>query len=412
MIVRIDPFNAAGEITAPPSKSYAHRYIIAAFLAGKPCVIKNAGDSDDVRVTVSAVKSLGAVVEKRDGDVIFRGRKKVARATVDCGESGSTLRFLTPVCAALGTDAEFICKGRLAERPMGSIANALEGHGATVAGLKVSGKLDCGRYFLDASVSSQFVSGLLFALSALDGESEIVLTGKRVSSGYIDITLDVLRCFGVSVHDVESGFKIKGGYDPPETVSVEGDWSGAAFPLAIGALTGSVTVNNLTYPSLQADSVFLGILKKFGAEVRVGGGKITVSRAYLRSAGEIDCENSPDIAQAVAAVAAFAEGKTRLTGVSRLKLKESDRIGAIINTLFTCGVRAEFDGEGIIVYGGKPKGCVFSGGKDHRTVMSAAIIAAAADGCSEITDTEYTAKSYPAFFEDIKLLGGKPYGLF
>ena len=407
MKVVLSPFKADGEIFAPPSKSFAHRYIIAAFLAGKKCAIENVGFSEDVFATVSAVESLGGIIEKNGDTVIVNGRTPVKQAIIDCGESGSTMRFLMPVAAALGIDALFTGKGKLMSRPVEDIAAAVNGHGANISGHKVKGKLACGTYYINGGLSSQFASGLLFALSVLSGDSEIIFTGDRVSKGYIGITVSVLREFGVEISETGAGYKIKGGFNPPEKVSVEGDWSGAAFPLAIGALCGKATVNNLKYPSLQPDSAILDMLRKFGAKVSIENGKIAVKKGTLSGIEEIYCENFPDIAQVICSVAAFCNGKTRLTGIERLKIKESDRIAAIIDTLKTCGIRAEYDGAALTVYGGTPKGGDFDGGKDHRTVMSAAVIACSADGISIIDGAEYCAKSYPSFFGDIKLLGGK-----
>lgn len=407
MKVRITPFSASGEITAPPSKSFAHRYLIAAFLSGKKCTVKGVGNSDDVLATIGALKSLGGKIELRDEDAIVSGRKSVENVKVDCAESGSTLRFLMPVAAALGVSATFTGSERLMERPIEDLARAVKGRGAEISGHKVSGQLQCGRYYLDASLSSQYVSGMLFALSALNGESEIIISGDKVSKGYIDVTLSVLKEFGVKAVETPAGYRISGGYNPPDSATVEGDWSGAAFPLAIGALTGSVTVNNLKYPTLQADGAIVNVLERFGAKVFAGENSVRVERGELRGVEIIDCENFPDIAQVICSVAAFSKGKTRLTGVNRLKIKESDRIAAIINTLKRCGISAEYDGKTLSVFGGRPKGNAFHGGGDHRTVMSAAVIAAAADGVSEITDAERCAKSYPDFFSDLKSLGGK-----
>ena len=173
MRVKISPFVSCGEITAPPSKSFAHRYIIAAFLSGKSCLIKNAGESDDVNATVSVLTSLGGEFESTPDGLLFKGRKEVKSATADCGESGSTLRFLMPVAAALGIDAEFTGRGKLLSRPLADLERAIAGHGAQITGHSLKGKLKSGEYFLDASLSSQFITGLLFALSYISGESKI-----------------------------------------------------------------------------------------------------------------------------------------------------------------------------------------------------------------------------------------------
>ena len=407
MKVKITPFNACGEVIAPPSKSFAHRYLIAAYLAGKKCTVKNVGNSDDVNATVRALKSLGGKLERKGDDVVVLGKEKADNVTVDCGESGSTLRFLLPVAAALGINAEFTGSERLLSRPIEDIARAVEGHSAVITGHKTCGRLQAGKYILDGSLSSQFITGLLFALSVLDGESEIVLTGKRVSAGYIDITLSVLREFGVQITETATGYIITGGYNPPSEVTVEGDWSGAAFMLSIGALTGEVTVKNLKYPSLQSDSAIVGILQKFGVCLTADKNSVTAKKGDISGVNAIDCENCPDIAQVISSIAAFYKGETVLTGIKRLKIKESDRIIAIINTLASCGIKAVSDGENLTVFGGNPKGGSFDGGNDHRTVMSSAVIACGADGVSVIDGAEHCAKSYPEFFEDLKRLGGK-----
>ena len=407
MKVKITPFNACGEITAPPSKSFAHRYLIAAYLAGKKCTVKNVGDSDDVNATFNALKSLGGKLERRGDDIMVFGREKADKVTVDCAESGSTMRFLLPVASALGITAEFTGSERLLSRPIEDIARAVEGHGGAITGHKTNGQLQAGKYILDGSLSSQFVTGLMFALSVLKGESEIVLNGKRVSAGYIDITLAVLREFGVKITETATGYKITGGYNPPSEVTVEGDWSSAAFMLSVGALTGEVTVKNLKYPSLQSDSAIVDILRKFGATVTADKNSVTAKKGEITGVNAIDCENCPDIAQVISSIAAFYKGDTVLTGIKRLKIKESDRINAIIKTLASCGIKAVSDGENLTVFGGNPKGGIFDGGNDHRTVMSSAVIACGADGVSVIDGAEHCAKSYPEFFEDLKRLGGK-----
>lgn len=412
MDIKIKPFAIRGELTAPPSKSFAHRYMIAAFLSGGKCSVENVGDSDDVNFTLSAIKDLGAIVSRHGDAVEISGRKTVEKAVVGCGESGSTLRFLIPVAAALGINAEFTGKGKLLSRPIDDLAYALSQGGAKLSGHTVSGRLKSGEYRVNAGVSSQVITGMLFALSFIKGESRLILTGNIVSAGYIDITLEVLKEFGIQITRRENVFEISGGFDAakiPTTCRTEGDWSGAAFPLAMAATGGAVTVKGLNFPSLQRDCVFLEILKNFGAWVKIeetkDGAEITVKKGNL-SAITADCENIPDLAQAISVVAAYADGVTVLRGVERLRLKESDRISAIIQTLGCAGIKAEHVGGEIKIYGGRPHGGKFYGGKDHRTVMSAAALAAGADGDSVIEDAEYYAKSYPEFIEDIKKAGG------
>ena len=369
-------------------------------------MIKNVGSSDDINATVSAVKSLGGIVERQGADVVIFGRNKVDSAVVDCNESGSTLRFLIPVAAALGINAKFTGRGRLLERPIEDLSQTLKSNGVTLKDHTVSGKLKSGEYSVNAVVSSQFVTGLLFALSYSEGKSRLRLCGNAVSRGYIDATLDVLKEFGADIKEDKNGFIINGGLKQKEVCYVEGDWSGAAFPLSVGAICGEVTVKGLKYPTLQADGKIVEILKKFGASVNIGKDFVTVKSNKL-SGIDVDCENCPDIAQVICSVAAFAEGKTNLYGVERLKIKESDRIAAIINTLKTCKVKAEYSDKVLTVYGGKPMGGEIDGGKDHRTVMSAVVLSSGAMGNSTVTDVEYCSKSYPNFIDDIKRIGGK-----
>ncbi len=408
MNVTITPFSAKGEIIAPPSKSFAHRLMIAAFLAGGDCLVKNVGDSEDVKATISVITALGGKV-MYDGKNAFIGEiNHPKEAVADCGESGSTLRFFIPVAAALGIRCRFTGKGRLLSRPIGAYNDCFNGSGAKISDHTISGKLKCGTYTIDGSLSSQFVSGLLFGLSALNGQSRIILIGKEVSGGYIDITVKTLETFGVKVVRTADGFLINGGnYAKVKEVTAEGDWSGAAFPLSLGAIKGAVTVKGLNFPSLQKDSEIVEILKKFGAKVEISDGAVTVKRGKLKAIKDINLEDVPDLAQTIAAVAAYAEGTTELHGVERLKIKESDRISAITDTLKAAEIFSEYDGETLRIKGSIPKGFKVSGGNDHRTVMSAAVLAAAAKGKSEITGAEAHKKSYVAFFDDYVKLGGK-----
>ena len=407
MNVKIKPFNALGTILAPPSKSFAHRLIIAAAIGGGDCFIENVGDSEDVKATIYAVSALGADINY-DGKNAYVGKVDIPeKAAVDCIQSGSTLRFLIPVAAALGVDTLFTGETSLMSRPTDAYRDCFNGHGAKFDGERVSGKLTAGKYVLDASLSSQYVSGLLLGLSAIDGESEIVLSGKTVSQGYADITAKILKDFGVEISETGKGYKIRGGtVKAPKKVTAEGDWSGAAFFLSLWAVCGTVRVKGLTFPSLQRDCKILDILKEFGAKISVEDDLITVKKAPLTAVKNIDCENFPDLAQVISVVAAYAKGTTSLSGVERLKIKESDRIAAIINTLCLAGIAAEYDGNLLKIHGGTPCGAKISGGNDHRTVMSAAVLAAGATGNSEITGAEAHVKSYVAFFNDYKKAGG------
>ena len=434
MKVEISPSKLSGEIAAPPSKSYLHRLIIAAFLCGKEIKIHTGELSEDARATLGAVKSLGGGVEFGEGFVkVCGGAEKGAHGgandcresanapvEVDCGESGSTLRFLMPVAAALGIRARFTGKGRLSSRPIKALADCMNAFKQTVEGREIIAPLPAGDYEIEGSESSQYITGMLFALSCLGGGS-LTVTGKEVSRGYVEITIDVLKKFGVRIEREKNVFKIKSGFHAcGNEFFTEGDWSGAAFPLCAAAVCGEVSVTGLSSSSEQGDFAIIEILKSFGAETEFFGGEesgdkrgeengVRVKKRALNGI-EADLKDVPDLAQAIAAVAAFAKGKTVLYSADRLRIKESDRIAAIINTLAAAGIKAEYSesrGGTITIEGGSPKGAAFSGGNDHRTVMSAAVIALGAAGGSEICGAEAAAKSYPEFFNDIIRLGGK-----
>ncbi len=413
MDIKIIPTKISGECFAPPSKSYAHRILVASFLSGKKVKVNSVGNSADVLATLNALKSLGAEITFVDNAVIVERKKISGKVQVYCRESGSTLRFLLPVVAGLGINGEFTGEKRLMERPLGELVDTLNSKGANIKDRTVCGKLESGRYTISANVSSQYVTGLLFALPILDGDSEVVLNGEIVSKGYIDITLDVLKRFGIEITPIEYGFFVKGNqvYTPPkEDLVVEGDYSGSAFTLCLGALSErGVTVKGLNPGSKQGDREILSVLKKFGAKVEIAENKVTVKKGEL-NAVDIDCENIPDLVQVVSAVASFAKGKSALRNISRLKLKESDRVQAVLDMLFVAGIEAKSDEKNIFIEGGVPRGGNFDGGCDHRTVMSTAVLATNAKGNSVIVGAEAIDKSYPEFFEDLVKLGGKVSG--
>ncbi|MBO5851549.1 MAG: 3-phosphoshikimate 1-carboxyvinyltransferase, partial [Clostridia bacterium] len=270
MNILVSESKISGSVVAPPSKSYAHRLILASFLSGQRVKINNVGTSQDVLATLNAIKSVGACVEIYDNYVIVERKDLTNGAVLDCSESGSTLRFLMPIVPALKVKATLTGKPTLLSRPNDSLIECLQNNGAKINGLHISGELRSGTYYLDASVSSQFVTGLLFALSILDGKSKIVLLNKVVSLPYILITIDVLKTFGVQVNFSGSEIEIQGNTykNKINEITVEGDWSGSAFVLALGAVNGTVTVENLNVNSKQGDIKILDILRDFGATVK------------------------------------------------------------------------------------------------------------------------------------------------
>ncbi len=405
MKVKVIPHSLSGDLPAVKSKSYAHRYLIAAALSGGSV---RYGSSEDASLTAHALSTLGFKAEFADDSVNYEGFCPPAnRVGPFVGESGSTLRFLLPLALALGVEATFKTAGRLAERPRGALTEALSAHGALIDGLSVKGRLTAGVYEIDATVSSQFITGLLMALPLLDGDSEIVLLGRTVSAPYIDITLEVLRVAGITAERTERGFFVPGKQKYKlKTAVVPGDFSGAAFPLVAGALGGVVTVSGLDLSSAQGDKAVVDVIKRAGAVVTISDGSISVKKGELRSFTE-EVGETPDLAPILAVLAAFAKGESVLKSISRLRDKESDRLVAIEEMLSRAGTHWQEEGDSLVIRGGQPQGGSFCAYHDHRMAMAEAILAAYSDGESTIDDMTCVKKSYPEFWEDFAALGGR-----
>ena len=408
MVVKINPFIASGKIVAPPSKSVAHRLLIVAALKKGKTVIKNVGNSADVIATCNCLNSLGASIVLQDGNAFVEGIKELKKGCIlDCNESGSTLRFLLSVSCALGANSSFTGSQKLLSRPNDALISELKNHGIAVEKWNFKGCLTGGKFEIDASVSSQYITGLLLALPTLKEDSEIVLQGKVVSKDYINITLSVLENSGIKYEKSGNSIFIKGNqeYRIADEVVCEGDWSGSAFPLVLGAIGGEVTVEGLNVNSCQGDKAILSVLEKAGAQIVIDGDVITVSKANLL-AFEQDFDNIPDLAPICAVLAGVCEGESVFTGIERLKIKESDRVKTTLAVLHSAGIEAREDLARILIKGGIAKSGVFDGANDHRIVMASAVIAAVANGQSVINGSEAIVKSYPEFFKDYKKLGG------
>lgn len=407
MDIKITPSKIGGTLVAPPSKSYAHRYIIASFLSKTEGFICNCATSKDMYATLNCLKNLGLSYEFERGGVSLKFGKAVENPIIDCDESGSTLRFLIPILSALGVSCEFTGSKRLLQRPIKELTDCLNKNGAEIDGLKLNGKLKSGNYKIKGEISSQFITGLLFALPLLDGDSTIEITGETVSQNYIDITLDVLKEFNVFVEKTNCGYFVKGNqkYLMPKKMSIEGDFSNSAFLLALGVLGDGVTVTNLNKNSMQGDKKIIEILKGFGGNIKEVENGYFVKKGTLKGI-TVDCEDIPDIVQILSVVGAYAEGKSVFKNVKRLEIKESNRVLGIVNNLKNAGINAEYNGRDLTVYGGKVRYGTFNGDNDHRTVMSAVVMSAFSDGESVIRGVEAVNKSYPTFFEDFKSLGG------
>lgn len=409
------PSALSGNISVPPSKSAAHRAVICASLADGVSTIEPVEMSNDIKATVECMRALGADITLSGKTLTINGTKTlgVSSACLDCGESGSTLRFLIPVAAAGGVRAEFVGHGKLPQRPIGIYNDCLPQKGVscvTEGGLpfSVSGQLQSGIYEVPGNVSSQFITGLLLALPMLEGDSEIQLTTPLQSAGYIDMTLAIMKDFGVSVEKINNGWHITGGQKyHSRSFTVEGDWSQAAFYLTAAALGGHITIDNLDPDSTQGDKACIDIYRSMGAEIKFKDGRLTASGRKLRRVS-IDASNIPDAVPALAVAAALAEGKTVISGAGRLRIKECDRLAAMTDGLSRLGADITETEDGLVINGTERlHGGFVEGFNDHRIVMSLSVAGCRCDGDIIISDMESINKSYPSFFEDFARLGGK-----
>lgn len=411
----LHPGPLAGRVDAPASKSYAHRALIAAALSEGRTRVRNLPAATDVQVTIGCLRALGAAV---DGEWVLGIEQPRRSAILYCGESGTTLRFLLPITVALGMEARFLGAGRLPGRPIGPLVESLEAHGASfdqdAVPLTAKGPIRSGRFLLPGDVSSQFVTGLLFALPLLDSGSAIYLSTPLESAPYVEMTRETLERFSITSMVREDGFLVPGSqrYRSPGTIRVEGDWSSAAYFLAAGALGKGVTVRGLDLHSLQGDRRIIGLLRQFGAAVREGpGDAVHVRQGPLRGI-TADVSQVPDLFPLLAVLGAFAEGTTHLEGAKRLRLKESDRLASVSAMLQAIGVTASLSGDALTVQGGaRPRGGEVDGAGDHRVVMAAAIAATACTGKVLIRGAQAVEKSFPTFFEAFSSLGGRYDGI-
>lgn len=425
MKVTLKPTTLAGAVAAIPSKSIAHRMLLAAALSDAPCRIYCPGTSADIEAMVNCLNELGATVV-RDGDYIDVtpiGTVKVG-ATLDCGESGTTLRLILPVVCALGANSALVGHGRLPQRPLSPLYEELVAHGMKLSAqgsnpFLTEGQIGAGKYTLGADVSSQFISGLLFALSATSGESELTLTGKIESKKYIDMTVDVLRLFGSDVRWDESGTVLRlgeggavGGDNgrarlrSPGQCAVEGDWSNGAFWITAGAISGCVCCSGLSPASSQGDCAIADILRSAGADIENEGDAYVCRSSYLSSM-EIDATHIPDLVPILSVAACAADGETVIKGAARLRYKESDRIAAVADMIRNLGGDITETDDGLIIRGtGCLRGGTVDSVNDHRIAMSAAVASCICGESVTITGAEAVNKSYPKFFDDFSALGG------
>lgn len=413
--VKFSPFVPNGTVNVPPSKSDVHRAIICAAMANGVSRISPVALSNDIKATIGCIKALGAdaVLENNVLTVDGTNMYKSKTALLDCGESGSTLRFFIPIAAVGNINATFVGKGKLPQRPIGIFTEALPKAGTvckTEGGLplEIKGQLKSGIFEIPGNVSSQFITGLLLALPILEGDSEIVLTSPLESVGYIAMTIRTMKQFGVNIQATENGWHIKGGQSYKTCdYTTDGDWSQAAFFMVLGAVSGKVTVKGVAKDSTQGDKKCAEILARFGAKVTQLDNEVTVEKGELKAI-TVDASQIPDLVPVLSVCAAFADGTTKIINAERLRIKECDRLKATAELLNNLGGKVKELSDGLEITGvSSLKGGNVNGYNDHRIVMSAAVCAARSDEDITATFAMSINKSYPDFYIDYNSIGGK-----
>jgi len=400
MKVKILPSKTSGEVSAPPSKSFAHRYLIGSVLSCGKCVIKNIADSDDISATLSCIEQLGGSVTK-DGNIVTvipTNEKQIENAVFDCKESGSTLRFFIPVVLATGAkNCTFLGSERLLARGIKEYEKLFENSDVKIKSdeksIEVNGTLSAGNYEISGEVSSQYTTGMLFALSVLDGKSTLKITGNAESRAYVDMTIKVLKDFGADITETEKNFfEINGkGRLSPGEFTVEGDWSNAAFLIALSRLVGTISVSGLNENSVQGDRFCTAAFDALDGEN-----------------AEIDLKDCPDLAPILFSYAAYKNGG-KFINTRRLRVKESDRANVMAEELkkFGANVKVYENSVEIEKTQLKPPIVPLCGHNDHRIVMALSVLAAVFG--AEIDGAEAVNKSYPDFFRVIKKAGVNVY---
>lgn len=404
-----------GTVQIPPSKSQAHRAIICAAMSKGVSHISPVQMSKDMEATISAVKAIGCCVALNGNTLTIDGTKTFSEKEVliDCIESGSTLRFLVPIVASGGVDATFVGSGRLPERPIGAFLELLPQHGVSCESngglpLKIKNKLTHGKFELAGDVSSQYITGLLLALPLLPGDSEIVLNTPLESTGYVDMTIDVMKTFGVTIDQTKNGYFVKGRqkYLPQDFV-IESDWSQAGFFFALGAIGGDITMLGLNKNSLQGDKKAKQIFTEMGAKITDNGTSIRVQKGKLNGV-KLDVSEIPDLVPSIAVTCAFADSESVIFNGKRLRIKESDRILSTVSALKAIGANVVETDDGMIISpSDKLFGGEIDGFNDHRIVMAFAMAGANISGITTISHMDSVKKSYPNFWEEWRKLGGK-----
>lgn len=414
----IKPKKIEGTVAIPPSKSMAHRAIICASLAKGKSVIDHIDFSDDMIATIEGMRALGAIIERKEHALIIDGTHTftTGEAVIDCNESGSTVRFLVPVSIARTNKVRFIGKGNLGKRPLDVFYEIFDRQGIKYdftegeLNLQIEGVIKPEVYEVPGNISSQFITGLLFTLPLLEGDSKIIITTELESKGYIDLTLQMLKRFGITIYNVDGDyniFEIPGNQQyVPTYYTVEGDYSQAAFYFVAGALGNAVSGTLLQPDSAQGDKACIPILEAMGAQYTFEEGTMSFGGETLKGI-VVDAKQCPDIIPVVTVALALSEGESHVINGSRLRIKECDRLHAIAEELNKLGAKIIEHEDSLTIKGVQNlKGGTVHSHHDHRIAMSMAIASTRCTEPVEIIAPECVSKSYPGFWEDFKALGG------
>ena len=439
MDIKIKPSKLSGNVVIPPSKSFAHRALICAALSEGKSIVRNIELSDDIRATLEALEELGATSKIENMSIEIEGIQIMNNDVhdinnnihnmnnnmhiINCNESGSTLRFMIPIAAALGYKCRFEMSGNLGKRPLDVYYDIFDKNGIKYKRgenyLEIDGNLNAGEYDIPGNISSQFITGMLFALSMLEEDSLLKITDKIESKSYIDITLQCLKDFGIEIENNNyRKFRIKGnqkykcrkekqGYNK---YTVEGDFSQGAFFLCADAIGNDVNIKGLRRDSIQGDKATLDILERMGCEKIYNESNDIKMKVNSLNSTVIDATDCPDIIPVLSVCAAFANGTTEIINAKRLRIKECDRLSAINEELSKLGASIEEKEDSLIIHGNGNKklkgGCEVWSHKDHRICMMLSIASTICEEDIIIKDAECISKSYPRFFEDFEKIGG------
>ncbi len=417
MDLSITPQTLSGAVTIPASKSVMHRALICAALAKGESVVENIYFSEDILRTIEGLEALGATISIDGHTVTVQGITAPPKeATIDCGESGSTIRFLIPIAAALGVKATFVGQGKLVSRPLDIYAESLPSHGITfsydgILPATIEGILQGGHYTLRGDVSSQFITGLLFCLPLLASDSVLTILPPFESQSYVNITIDCLKSFGVEVIAEDLSYRIVGNQQyKPCRYTVESDYSQAAFFLTAQSFGHPLSVSAFSSHSVQGDAAMLSILSDCGADIRLQGDSFVMHKPPTKPFA-ISAEDIPDLVPILSVLATQLQGISTIRRVARLKLKESDRIASTMALVRALGGMIDYKDDCITIHPSTLTGGVVDCHNDHRIAMAGAIAATIVQGVVTLQGAECVAKSYPTFFEEYSRLGGQVDGI-